>query len=154
MPDESAATTKSAAEDLKEKSPQVVIATTIALLSELLTNDTQAKVLKITAPAIALVIVLSISKLTELGVFLFNYFTTKKPEQPESETPLDVLLKRFIREGEKELRWMRKSNPDYPGLVKHIKLLKQRLRAYQLGKLDISISAESVGPTPPPPAAA
>lgn len=145
MPDESTPAPKSIAEDFKEKSPQVVIATTIALLSELLGNATHAKVLKICAPVLALVIVLLVTKLTELGIFLFKFYNAK----PSESEQLDVRLKTYIKESERKLFWMRKSNSDYPELLEHTRLLRKRLRSYELGRLKLNVALPSTPTTPP-----
>jgi hypothetical protein len=145
MSDEIVPAPKSTAEDFKEKSPQAIIALTIVLLADLMEDKEWARILKILAPLIALAVVLSITKLTELGIFLFKHFTDKSPK---AEKPLDVRLKVYIRENERKLFWMRKSNPDYIELVEHTKLLRKRLRSYELGRLRINVTTPNAASAP------
>lgn len=136
-PTAAASTAKGIAEDAKEKSPQMIIATAIALLSDFITTGDQAKELKIAAPVIALIVVVVVTRLTDLSIFLFKHFTTSKPE---AEIPLDVRLKKYIKQAVRERFWMRKSNPEYAEQTVHIRGLRKRLRRYQLGKLDVTVT--------------
>jgi hypothetical protein len=141
MPDESSVPAKSTKEEIKEQSPQVILATALAGISQLLPDKQQAKILAVLAPVISLVFI-ALFKYGVSGIAaLFHHFTEETDTEVSStDAPLDVLLKRYIRENKREARWMMPFSKERQELGEARAQLRRRLHAYQMGELPVSVN--------------
>jgi DNA-binding transcriptional ArsR family regulator len=144
MSDESSTPTKTAKEEIKEQSPQVIVATAIAGISQMLDNKEHGKILAILAPVISLAIVWLVRLLSKLGAFLFNRLVEESEStQSGIDKPLDVLLKGYIKENKREARWLLPFSAERKQLNEARTQLRRRLHDYQMGKLIVSVDVVS-----------